>query len=211
MSNAINDLLQKYARLGWEHWKRVPREIKSQAQSIGVRIATDEGEVQFAATNPYRPNSPKKRSLKLIPMPCKPRNIAAAFFVPWIEGTNTTELSFDLLVLLSQEVPRSMAFRFEPASRDSESTHGYNHIQLSNSLGKQQVTLSNAISPLPTSYPAFPVSATDPTKRFLAMAVAMHGYPFGLPDIIREVFKGEPAKQSKYLEATKSMLGVRAS
>ena len=134
MSNTFDELLQKYARLGWEHWrKRVPEGIKSQAQSIGVQIATIEGEVQFVATNPYRPDKPENQSLKVIPMPCNARDIAAAFFVPWIEGTDTTELSFDLLVLLGQDSLRSMAFRFEPASRDSESTHGYNHIQLSSS------------------------------------------------------------------------------
>ncbi len=208
MGSQISELLQNYARLGWEHWRRESREIKLQARHIGVEIAANQGATQYAATNPYRPAAENRQSLKLIPMPCKPRDVAAAFFVPWIEGSDSTELSFDLVVLLDHDSSRSIAFRFESTPQDSKSTHGYNHLQISSSLGKGQVQIRNALSPLPTSYPAFPISTKDPARRFLAMAVAMHGYPCGFPEILKDVFKGEPTKQRKYLDMTKSMLGV---
>lgn len=207
MSNSINDLLRKYAILGWEHWRRESDEVKSQARQIGVEIAADKGAIEYAATNPYRPAAKIRQSLKLVPMPCKPRDVSAAFFVPWVEGADSTELSFDLVILIDQDSPRSIAFRFESAPKDSKSTHGYNHLQLSSSLGKGQVNIRNVLSPLPTSYPAFPVPTKDPTRRFLAMAVAIHGYPCGFPDILRDIFAGEPTKKMKYLAMTKSMLG----
>ena len=206
MGDSISDLLSNYARLGWEHWRRESREVKSQAQRIGVEIAADEGATQYAATNPYRPAGNSGQSLKLIPMPCKPRDVSAAFFVPWIEGTDSTELSFDLVVLIDQDSPRSIAFRFESASQDSKSTHGYNHLQLSSSLGKGQVNICNALTPLPTSYPAFPVPTKDSARRFLAMAVAMHGYPRGIDDILDKAFKGQPNKRKTYLKMTMEML-----
>lgn len=208
MEKSITELLLKYARLGLEHWKRESRDVTQRARDIGVEIASDRGAAEYAATNPFRWTAVNGgQRLVLIPMPCKPRDMSAAFFVPWTEENDSTELSFDLVILLGRDSPHSMAFRFEPASHDSKSTHGYNHAQLSNSLGKRRIPLRNALPHLPTTYPAFPISTEDSEKRFLAMAVAMHGYPNGFPDIIKEVFKGEPTKQRAYLDMTKAMLG----
>ena len=41
------------------------------------------------------------------------------------------------------------------------------------------------MSLLPTTYPAFPIPSEDAVTRFLAMAVAMHGFPTGVDRRLR--------------------------
>ena len=38
------------------------------------------------------------------------------------------------------------------------------------------------------------------------MAVAMHGYPSGVDDILDEAFKGQPNKRKTYLNIARAML-----
>ena len=118
-------------------------------------------------------------------------------------GASQTALSFDLVVLLQQG--SSYAFRFEPRSAYTTTAHGYDHVQLNESLGQRRVALGGAPSQLPTTYPAFPIRSDDPVSRFLAMAVAMHGYPSGVDDVLDRAFKGQPNKRKTYLNITKSM------
>ena len=203
MGNSIRELLQKYATLGWEHWNEKSNEYKRQVQKqIGVDIAASRWIAENAATNPFRPG----KQVTLIPMPCEQKNISAAFFVPWAGGDDGTDLSFDLVVLLDQGSPSTFAFRFESASQYSGTTHGYDHMQLSNSLCQRQVSLNGALSHLPSKYPALPIPGKEPVTRFLAMVVSMHGYPNDVNKILNRAFSGRLNKSKIYQNLTRKML-----
>ena len=79
-------------------------------------------------------------------------------------------------------------------------------MQLNESLGQKQVALGSAVSPLPTIYPAFPIPSQDTETRFLAMVVAMHGFPSGVDDVFKDAFKGQASKKKAYFEMAKKML-----
>ena len=204
MSASIDDLLLAYARLGLRHWERESLRVKAEARKIGVEIATKIGVAESAVASPFRPFSGNGNSMKLIPMPCKQNRVFAAFFAPWLGRADRAGLSFDLVVLLPQGAPS--AFRFEPESQFSVTPHGYDHVQLNASLGRRQVPLVGAVSPLPTTYPAFPIPSEDPITRFLAMAVAMHGYPSGVDNVLDDAFKGHAKKRKTYLDMTRAMM-----
>ena len=201
MSASIDELLLAYARLGLQHWATESLPVKTKARAIGVDIATKIGTAARAVTSPFQPFGRNGDPMRLIPMPCKQNRVFAAFFAPWLgrEG-----LSFDLVVLLRQGAP--FAFRFEPGSQNCTTAHGYDHVQLNQSLGQRQVVLSSAVSSLPTTYPAFPIPSRDPVTRFLAMAVAMHGFPSGVDGVFDDAFKGQPNKRKTYLDMTVAML-----
>ena len=204
MSASNFELLLAYARLGLQHWANESRHVKARARKIGVDIATHQGVAETAVTIPFRPYAKNGRPMKLIPMPCKQNRVFAAFFAPWVGRAGQEGLSFDLVVLLPQGAP--FAFRFEPGSQRSVTPHGYDHVQINDLLGQRQVAMNGAAIQLPTTYPAFPIPSKDPVTRFLAMAVAMHGYPHGMDDVLNNAFKGQPAKRKMYLEMTKKML-----
>ena len=204
MSASIDELLLAYARLGLKHWAAESYRVKAKARAIGVDIATNQGVADRAVTNPFQPFVGNGNPMTLIPMPCKQNHVFAAFFAPWLGRAGRVTLSFDLVVLLQQGSP--FAFRFEPGSQYSTSAHGYDHVQLNQSLGQRQVPLSGAVSPLPTTYPAFPIPSQDAVTRFLAMAVAMHGFPTGIDVVFDQAFKGQPNKRKTYLNMTKAML-----
>ena len=204
MSASINELLLAYARLGLRHWSSESQRVKARARTIRVDIATQQAAAEYAVTSPFRPFSANGNPMRLIPMPCKQRRVFAAFFAPWVGQAGQAGLSFDLVVLLQQGPP--FAFRFEPGSQFSVTAHGYDHVQLNESLGQQQIPLGGGVNPLPTTYPAFPIPSRDPVARFLTMAVTMHGYPSGVDNILNDAFKGQPKKRKKYLDITKAML-----
>ena len=204
MGTSINELLLKYARLGLRHWASESESVKRRARAIRIDIATQQAKAEIAVTNPYRPSAANNNPLRLIPMPCTQNRVYAAFFVPWISGANPTELCFDLVVLMQQGSP--FAFRFEPASQYNNSAHGYDHVQMNQKLGRENVPLVGSLPHIPTTYPAFPIPSKDPATRFLAMAVAMHGYPQGVGDILSDVFAGFPNKRRIYLNMTRAML-----
>jgi len=204
MNASIDELLLAYARLGLRHWERESHRVKTKARAIGVEIATKIRVAESAVASPFRPFAENGNSMKLIPMPCKQNRVFAAFFAPWLGRADRAGLSFDLVVLLPQGRP--FAFRFEPGSQYSATTHGYDHVQLNEALGQRQVPLGGAVGPLPTTYPAFPIPSEDPVTRFLAMAVAMHGYPSGVDNVFDDAFKGQPNKRKTYLDMTTTML-----
>ena len=111
-------------------------------------------------------------------------------------------MSFDLLVL---QRGRAIAFRFEPGSTKS-ALHAYDHVQLSESLGAREVGLSQLMSPMPTHFPAFPLPSHDNVTRFLALVVAMHGYPDGVDRILGAAFSGRPNEHRVYFDITRGML-----
>ena len=204
MSASVDELLLAYARLGLQHWANESLRVKARARAIRVDIATQRAAAENAVTNPFRPLSSNGNSMRLIPMPCEQNRVYAAFFAPWISGTGPAGLSFDLVVLSQQGPP--LAFRFEPGSQYSVTPHGYDHVQLNESLGHQQVPLGGGVTPLPTTYPAFPIPSKDPVTRFLAMAVAMHGYPSGVDKVLQAAFQGKANRRRTYMEITKKIL-----
>ena len=204
MSASIDELLLAYARLGLQHWASVSLSVKRRARNVRVDIATQPAAAENAVTNPFRPFAANGNPMRLIPMPCKQNKVYAAFFAPGVGGAGPAGLSFDLVVLSQQGSP--FAFRFEPGSDYSTTRHGYDHVQLNESLGKRQVPMEGAVSPLPTTYPAFPIPSKDPVKRFLTLAVAMHGYPSGVDQVLDDAFKGRANRQKTYLEITKAIM-----
>ena len=205
MSMSIDELLLAYARLGLQHWETKSQRVKAKARSIGVNIATKEGAAERAVKNPYEPFGGNGDPLTLIPMPCRQNRVFAAFFAPWLDRSAGPEhLSFDLVVLLQHG--GSIAFRFEPGAEHSKTAHGYDHVQLNEELVHRQVKLDGAVSPLPTTYPAFPIPSEDTVTRFLAMVVAMHGFPNGIDDVFDDAFKGQPKKRKRWLDMTNAML-----
>lgn len=204
MNNSINELLLEYARLGLRQWASESTLVKNRARVIGIDIASHQAVADYAVTSPFRPSATNGNPMRLIPMPCRQSRVYAAFFAPWIGGSDPSELSFDLVVLLQQGPP--FAFRFEPASQYSNSAHGYDHVQLNQKLGRAMVPMVGTLPQLPTTYPAFPVPSKDPATRFLAMAVAMHGYPQGVDDILGDAFNARPRMRRAYMDMTRMML-----
>ena len=205
MSHLIRELLLNYSRLGVEHWNRESRSLKVRARDIGVDIAENQTQAEIAVAAPVKLNDSTGRQPKLVPMPCGQRRVYAAFFVPWFgSSADLDQLCFDLVVLTQQGKP--IAFRFEPGSKHQQTTHGYDHVQLNETLIGGQTILTEALSPLPTTYPAFPIPSKSTVTRFLAMAITMHGYPKGIDTVIRDAFNGQSRKALEYWNLTKNML-----
>lgn len=204
MTPSIDDLLLAYARLGLRHWARESPRVKARARRLGVDIAEKNAVAERAVTSPFRKSAVNRNPMRLIPMPCKQNRVFAAFFVPWVGSGGRGGLSFDLVVLSQQGPP--FAFRFEPRSQYPMTPHGYDHVQLNESLIQRQVALQGAVSALPTRYPAFPIPSKNPVTRFLAMAVAMHGFPSGVDDVLDGAFKGQASKRKTYWDMTATML-----
>ncbi len=202
MDPSINELLLAYARLGLDHWSKESQRVKRRARAIRLDITTKIDVAARAVTRPFEPFAATGEPMRLIPMPCKQNRVFAAFFAPWIGRDG---LSFDLVVLSEQGAP--FAFRFEPGSQYATTAHGYDHVQMNESLGQRQVELDGAVTPLPTRYPAFPIPGESPVTRFLAMAVSMHGFPRGVDRILDDAFKGHALKRKTYLDMTAQMLG----
>ena len=163
MPASIQELLLAYARLGIDHWRNTSPRVKNKARKIGVDIASNQEAATRVVVSPYVVNKSPDNYLKLIPMPCEQRRVYAAFFTLWQSNAtspNPQSLAFDLIVL-SQQGP-AITFRLEPANLDHKTRHGYDHIQLSKTLARRSVSLKDALSVLPTTYPAFPIPAKDP-------------------------------------------------
>ena len=207
MGNSISELLLNYARLGVRRWSGESPLLKTKAREIRVDIAATPSAAEFAVTTPYRVGGIAGRQPVLIPMPCGQRKVYAAFFAPWLGSSHAPDqLSFDLVVLVRQGKP--IAFRIEPGSDYPRTSHGYDHIQLNESLFGGKTKLANVLSPLAMTYPAFPIPSKSTIDRFLALAVAMHGYPSGVDTIFREAFNGQPLKIQSYMNLTRSLLTV---
>ena len=205
MDPSIDELLLEYARLGLDHWSKESERVKRRARRIQVDIATKIGVATRAVTNPFEPFAATGEPMRLIPMPCRQNHVFAAFFAPWLGRGGRDRMSFDLVVLSAQGAP--FAFRFEPGSQYARTAHGYDHVQMNESLGQRQVELDGAVSPLPTRYPALPIPSECPLTRFLAMAVSMHGFPDGVDVVLEDAFKGQALKRNTYWDIIVQMLG----
>ena len=206
MSVSVEEFAVAYAKLGVAHWNSELPQVKSKAGSMGVEIAASEELAQQAVETPFGSSASDDEQMYLVPMPCGQRKVYAAFFAPWLPSqSGSADLSFDLVVLSQQSGP--VAFRFEAGSVTTDTMHGYDHAQLSESLGGGKVALANPISPLPKTYPAFPIPSTDTLTRFLALVVAMHGYPRGIDHILEQAFSGRPDQRKTCLDLARAMLG----
>ncbi|MDE0625888.1 MAG: hypothetical protein OXH99_05775 [Bryobacterales bacterium] len=203
MNKSIHELLLAYAKLGVQEWQSKPQLTKRKARSIRVPIAEHEASAARALRKPFR-RSAQNRRMVLIPMPCRHKKVFAAFFAPCLDSRGWEYLSFDLVVLVQQG--RAIGFRFEAGTKGHKGSHGYDHAQLSEALGRRKVKLAGALLPLPTSYPAFPIPSHDTIARFLAMAVAMHGFPEGVDDVLADAFMGRSSRMKAYWNTTVAMM-----
>lgn len=204
MSKSIHKLLLAYAKLGVQEWQSKPQLAKRKARSIQVRIAENEALAARVLKKPFKRSADNGDEMVLIPMPCRQKRVFAAFFAPCIDRRGWEYLSFDLVVLVQQG--RAIGFRFEAGTEGGNGSHGYDHAQLSEALGRRKVELAGALLPLPTAYPAFPIPSHDTIARFLAMAVAMHGFPNGVDDVLADAFRGRFSRRMAYWDTTVEMM-----
>lgn len=203
MSASVVELAVTYARLGLRDWPTRRGGVRN-ASAMGVRIATHLHEARQAVEQPFDPESDGAHQMRLLPIPRGHRRVPVAFFAPRVASRyDPRRLAFDLVVL-QQMTP--VAFRFEPGSQLG-GAHGYDHVQLSGSVGGGKVQLMQA-PPLPATYPAAPLPTRDEVARLLALIVAMHGYPDGVKDVFRRAFgPGRSNRHGLYLRMTEAMLG----
>lgn len=200
----LRDLVVPYANLGVQKWRDVGSKFRLKAtQALGIQIAEHEHIASRAVVRPFSPNSDDPTHLVLIPMPCCPPGMDSAFFTP--VTNSSAEPSFDLVTLTKGG---QIAFRFEPGDAAGHA-HGYDHVQLSRSIGRRAARLPSAPDWLPDSYPAFPIPGQSAVSRFLSMVVAMHGYPDGVRDVLTEMFSNRDAVWGEYLRLIDRMLEVR--
>lgn len=204
-ADTLRSLVLPYARLGVKKWKSKSSNPQIQTEvekALEGRIADNEYMANQAITRPFRPNQDDPDRLVLVPMPCERKGMAGAFFAP--VSSSIAEPSFDLVVMMTKG---NIAFRFEPGDEDGWA-HGYGHVQLSRSIGHRSLTLPGSLDWLPDSYPAFLVPGQCVASRFLAMIVAMHGYPKGTSEILDEADPSEQQLWRKYLGLIDRMLSV---
>lgn len=196
----LNELVLPYARWGVNEWTRQNSEVQRTrtANELRVEIA-DKYNVQNAVMSPYTLGG--QSELALIPMPCRPRGVSCAFFAPI---RNRVGMSFDLVVMNNGG---QIAFRFEPKDTITGTTHEYDHVQLSKSIGHRTGRLPQCPVWLPDSYPCFPIPGKCVVSRFLSMVVAMHGYPTGIDTVLQQLFPNRPAVLQRYSDCIFRLLG----
>lgn len=200
------DLMKLYARRGTADWKLAPWELQTRAaKCLGFRIA--ENYKQARVTIDTISNLRNADQMRFIPMPKLSRGkIDRCFFRPLrkYDGIEVT-VTFELFLLVRRT--DCLAFRFEQAHRRRKTRHGYGHVQMSRKM-KGTIEVEGIPEWLPDSYPAFPISTSDPLRMFLAMATAVHGYADGLEKLLDEMFQeaGRAIEIPIYRDLLKEML-----
>ena len=190
-SRRWDELVLTYALLGIESWTRTERTTRKAARAaLGIDIADDTHTASEVVKKPFRADA--DGALVLIPMPLLPEKRGLAFFAPINVQQGEDAVAFDLALLVDGG-RHALGFRFEPADVGEDRTHGYDHMQLSTALGHRSAPLRATADWLPDSYPAFPIRSKDMRDRFLAMALAMHGFPEGVADVVERIAtRGSP-------------------
>lgn len=192
-SPKLPSLMELYAKKGVRHWlgKETSQALRTRAEGrLGgpTQIANDEVTAVNTIGTFY--DGTNASQLSLIPMPKCGKGIERCFFLPVRRKTpvGTEEMSFELLLLVQGK--KCLAFRFEPA-HSVQGRHGYGHVQMSRKMLKGNIALNEVLGWLPDSYPAFPISTSNPLKLFFAMITAVHGYesPGGLRELLIETFQ----------------------
>ena len=175
--DSLKEVLNLYARRGVDEWRNAPREIREAADRyVTVGIADKQAEIGSVFKD--------QGENYLVPMP-RVKGIDWCFFKPISPFNPSSMCSFDVLLLCGK---KTLGLRFEPSEKTS-STHGYTHVQFSRKLDHRSRPIRSVPDWLPTSYPAVPVRATNSLELFLSLGVAMHGFPDGMADILRDIFR----------------------
>lgn len=106
-------------------------------------------------------------------------------------------MAFDLVLIVDDD--QSLGFRFEPADKTEDSSHGYGHVQM-NCLLQKTIEVKGIPKWLPDSYPAFPMTSSEPLRMFLLMATSVHGYGKGMVTVLERVFHDKPSQKAAYLQ-----------
>ena len=192
----LNELVLPYAYWGIDVWAKQNSEVRRRAERLKVEIAEKHHNAKNAVMSPFKIGG--QSELALIPMPCSPSGVSCAFFAPIRAPSNG--LSFDLVVLSNGG---QIAFRFEPKDTIPTSAHGYEHVQLSKSIGHRTRSLPQSPDWLPDSYPCFPIPGNSMVSRFLAMVVAIHGFPIGIGEVMQQIFR--PVLARKYFDCVQRL------
>lgn len=186
--------MKLYARRGVADWNNAPSASKQVAQfALSNRIAEHEWQA-FRTIDANLKGGSDERCM-YIPMPMiNHRDILHCFFSPIkLEG----EMAFDLVLIVGDD--QSLGFRFEPADKTEDSSHGYGHVQF-NHLMQKSIEVKGIPKWLPDSYPAFPMTSSEPLQMFLLMATSVHGYPNGMVTVLDRVFHDKPLQKAAYLQ-----------
>lgn len=198
------ELVRQYALWGVRTWSSSPQNIKHHARrDLGqdVKIAETEA-VAYRAVAPLFGS--QGSDPVLIPMPCNAKGVSCAFFVPVPRSNGRT--SFQLVVLAGAG---QLAFRIEPADKESGWAHGYDHMQFCRTIGRRGAALPNAPKWLPESYPAFPIPGSSMVSRFLAMVIAMHGFSdIQVTHLLQNVFPSDAMLKQKYRDVIQRLFSA---
>jgi len=205
MSQALVELMQRYARRGISDWNAERGEAKGKAYIALANKIADKVEDADRTINASLKGAGDERCL-FIPMPMINHDkIKYCFFLP-IRMPEEGKAAFDLFLFVDGD--NCLSFRFEPADLPDRA-HGYAHVQMSIKMFRKNFEAKGIPVWLPDSYPAFPLRASDPLEIFLSMATSIHGfgarYTGGIIEILREVCKS-PADVDKYIGVLKKML-----
>jgi hypothetical protein len=189
-ADLLIDLMRRYGKLGIESWKSVKQLDKD---NISKRLDWKIAESIYDVTSTIDAYFDETKILKLkaktrfIPMPCTANDFVHAFFLPLREKDSKTvdRFSFDLFLIVDGD--NSIGLRWEPSDSPSNS-HGYGHVQLCRSMVRGTTKSSGIPNWMPKSYPAIPISTSDPLHMFLSMATSVHGYEQRMSKLIQDIY-----------------------
>ena len=202
------ELMRLYVRKGVRDWRtHYPTHARRDTEcTLKLRIAQNDHDA-VAVLDGNR----KRTGAEFIPMPrLDAPKIEWAFFAPRRKTADPAAgWVFDLLLLLEQG--RHIGFRLESADGYEDARHGFSHVQLSWRFRHRQVEPEAALKWLPDSYPAFPLPGNESTDRFLMLLVALHGFPTGTGELLREMDPGRPAWGKRFADRASRLLGGRGN
>lgn len=197
-------LLHVYSVRGYNDWKRVKKAKHRQAVRALFSNAVVENERDVEKTLERVFDGEEHREL-VVPMPeCAARDVDWCFFLPMnAEQDEKMILRFFLLVKCTGN--NWLAFRFEKGGRRTR--HGYGHVQFC----KDIPAVVDGLGPdwLPCKDPAFPTCARDSFELFLAMVMAVHGFPGGTDVLLVDIFQ-KASEAKPYKKRLARMLKAKA-
>ena len=197
----VEELMRRYALAGVKDWqqsdKRMARE--SIERQLGAKIAASDHDATRAVDQQRG-----GRNRYLVPARrLTADNVEWAFFKPRRE-TVDAEWMFDVVFWLPN--CKHICFRLEPAARNGEARHGYDHVQLSWRFNGKQSVPQEPLKWLPDSYPAFPMPGKCSLDRFLMLVAALHGFPACTRTVLAEIWTGWPRRGQEYVDRVHSLL-----
>ena len=177
-------LMRVYSVRGFRDWMRVKKSKHRRSVRALFPNAVVENERDIEKTIGRVFDGENHREL-LVPMPeCSSGDVDWCFFLPMTsDQEQKVVLRFFLLIKCTGD--NWLTFRFEMGGRTTR--HGYGHIQFSRSVPQAVAALGPAW--LPCKDPAFPTCARDSFELFLAMVMAVHGFPGGADTLLVDIFQ----------------------